>query len=64
MSDITILRARVNALESAIETDEGIIAAQATRIADLEARPTYDSAVVDDLVARVLAIEGELSNPQ
>jgi len=57
-ADITILRNRVKALETAKTADEA-------RIAVLEARPTSpdQTAAIIALTARVAAIETELANP-
>ena len=56
--DITILRNRVKALETAKAADEA-------KIATLEARPVSvdTSATIAALAARVAAIEAELANP-
>jgi len=56
--DITILRNRVKALETAKAADEAKIAA-------LEARPISpdQTAAIAALTARIAAIEAELANP-
>ena len=56
MAEIDVLRNRVITLETSD-------AVQAASIATLEMAPSYDPTVLEALEARVIAIEGELSNP-